>query len=185
MKPRSTKKGRKYQRELNNNPYVEGVIGVDGKMAIRPLNDEEFEFLKKFNDEFVEGNFKRDSTDLHYNLIQENENEVKELKERIKELGIKLRENNGYRMLNDRKAYSKYKKNLYKERQSLIEKLKEVDVIGNITNAKYARRVDLMAYTGKGERTVAISDLFNQGSKNTKYTNSESDLFEYLEASRT
>lgn len=184
MKPRSTKKGRKYQRTLNNNPYIDGVIGVDGKIAIRPLTEEEFEFLKKFNDEFVEGNFKRDSTDLHYTLIQESENEVKDLKERIKELGIKLRENNGYRMLNDRKAYSKYKKNLYKEYEELKEKLKEVDIMGNVEKGKHARRNDMMTYTGKGERTVAISDLFNQGSRNTEYTSTESQLFEYLEGSK-
>ena len=186
MKPRSTKKGKRHQRQLNENPYVNGIVGTDGKEAIRALNDEEFEFLAKFNSEFVQGNFERDSdgnlteNNLHYNLVNGTEESVAALKAEIKALSEKLTETNGYREMNDRKAYWKYKKALYKEYSELKEKLESVDVVNNIYKDDYARRTDLMAYVGNNEITVLISDLFT----NNGYNNNEESLFEYVESTK-
>lgn len=186
LKQKSTKKGRQYQRELNDNPYVNGIVGIDGKLAIRPLSDEEFNFLEKFNDEFVEGNFERDAngniteSNLHYNLVTGTEDFILSLKAEIKVIADKLIETNGYREMNDRKAYWKYKKNLYKQREKLKEQLKDIDLVGNTNRDKYARREDLMAYVGKNERTVLITDNF----PHLKYNTDEEELFEYVESTK-
>ena len=82
--------------------------------------------------------------------------------------------------MNDRKAYWKYKKALYKEYSELKEKLVSVDIINNIYKDDYAKRTDLMAYVGKNEITVFITDIFT----NTKYDTNEESLFEYVESSR-
>lgn len=187
MKPRSTKKGRLYQRELNDNPYVDGIVGIDGNVAIRALSNEEFEFLDKFNNEFVEGNFERDmegnltETNLHFGLVNGTEDSITALKAEIKEVADKLSDvNNGYREMTDRKSYWKYKKNLYKTLEKLKGQLKETDITGNIYKDKYARRNDLMTYVGKEERTVLITDLFHKDD----YANNEESLFEYVESTR-
>lgn len=186
LKPRSTKKGKRHQRHLNENPYVNGIVGIDGKEVIRPLNTEEFEFLEKFNSEFVQGNFERDENDrltennLHYNIVNGTEESVAALKAEIKALSEKLKETNGYREMNDRKAYWKYKKGLYKDYVKLVEELESVDIVNNIYKDDYARRTDLMAYVGKNEITVLIADLFT----NNKYDTNEETLFEYVESTK-
>ncbi len=186
LKPRSTKKGRPYQRELNDNPYVNGIVGIDGKNGIRSLTEDEFNFLDKFNDEFVDGVFERDSdgnitdNNLHYGIVNGTEESIAALKAKIKDISDKLIETNGYREMNDRKAYWKYKKNLYKQREELKDQLIELDVTGNIYKDMYARRNDLMTYVGKDERTVLITDIFSKSDHN----NNEESLFEYVESSR-
>jgi hypothetical protein len=161
-------------------------VGSDGEVAIRPLNDAEFEFLEKFNNEFVMCNFERDSEgnitedNLHYEMISGTEDTISSLKAEIKVIGDKLRENNNYREMNDRKAYWKYKKNLYKEYARLKEELEAIDVVKNIIDDSYARRNDLMSYVGKDQRTVLITDNFT----NMKYATNEEDLFEYVESSK-
>lgn len=175
-----------YRRELLDNPYVNGIVGTDGEVAIRALNDEEFNFLEKFNDEFVQGNFERDvdgnitENNLHYNMVNGTEESVSALKAEIKTLAEKLTETNGYREMNDRKAYWKYKKNLYKQFTALKEQLESINTIGNIYNDDYARRNDLMAHVGKNERTVLITDNFT----NSKYDTNEESLFEYVESTK-
>lgn len=160
-------------------------MGTDGNIALRQLTDEEFRFLSKFNDEFVEGNFDRDvdgnilDTNLHYQLVNSTEDSLMELKSQIKEVSAKLADRDSkYCEKSDRKSYWRYKKNLYKEMEELKEKLKETDVIGNVYKDKYARRNDLMTYVGKEERTVLITDLF-QGNISP---NNEEALFEYVES---
>lgn len=186
MKPRCTKKGKKHQRELNENPYVNGIVGIDGNVAIRSLNEEEFEFLEKFNSEFVQGNFERDTdgnlteNNLHYGMVNGTEESVAGLKAEIKALSEKLNETNGYREMNDRKAYWKYKKDLYKQYSELKDKLNSIDTVNNIYKDDYARRTDLMAYVGKNEITVLISDIFPTNG----YNNNEESLFEYVESAR-
>lgn len=184
MKAKSTKKWREYQKDLRSNPYVNGVRDSEGNNVIRPLNEEERLFLEKFNNEFVEGDFKRDSDNnitednLHYHLI--NSDKIKEIKDKIKEVGDELRKTNNYREMNDRKAYWKYKKNLYKQYDSLKEELKTVDISGEIYNNKYARRFDTMAYLGKSERTILVTDLFST----VEVDSNEGKLFEYLESTK-
>lgn len=186
MKPRFTKKGRPYQKQISENPYINGVEGVDGKLVIRPLNEEEFEFLEKFNNEFVFGNFERDEegnlteNNLHYELVNNTEDHVNALKEQIKEIKEKLNENNNYREMNDRKAYWKYKKNLYKEYSRLKEELESTNILGEINNDNYARRNDVMTYLGKDDRTVLVTDHFS----NMKYNTNEAALFEYIESTK-
>lgn len=186
MSARSTKKGRAYQRDLGSNPYIEGVTDFDGKIAIRPLNDEEFEWLEKFNNEFVEGNFIKNENkeitedNLHYSLIVESEALVSDLKAQIKAISYQLMETNGYRQMNDRKAYFKYKKNLYKQHEKLKEELESVNITGNIYNDKYARRFDVMAYVGNSQRTVRVVDHFSKIGADTN----EGILFEYMESTK-
>lgn len=186
MKPRSTKKGRAYQRELRSNPYTEGVVNFDGEIVIRPLNNEEFEWLEKFNNEFVEGNFIKNENkeiteeNLHYKLIVESEALVVDLKAQIKEINTKLMETNGYRHMNDRKSYFKYKKNLYKQREKLKEQLESVNITGNIYNNNWAKRFDVMAYVGNSQRTVRITDHFSKTGLDTN----EGQLFEYIESTK-
>jgi hydroxylamine reductase (hybrid-cluster protein) len=161
-------------------------VGVNGEEGIRPLNDEEFQYLEKFNSEFVQGNFERDAdgnlteNNLHYELVNGTEDSVKELKEQIKVLSEKLKESNGYREMEDRKAYWKYKKNLYKEYSKLKEDLEAINIVGNIYTDNYARRSDLMAYVGQDEITVLVTDIF----PNMEYPANEEALFEYIEASK-
>lgn len=161
-------------------------MGSDGEVAIRALNEAEFEFLEKFNSEFVMGNFERDEdgnlteNNLHYSLVNGKEDDIKTLKADIKVIGDRLRETNNYREMNDRKAYWKYKKNLYKEYSKLKEKLESIDLVKNIDADNYARRSDLMTYVGKDQRTVLITDNFS----NMKYATNEEDLFEYVESSK-
>lgn len=186
MKARSTKKGRHYQKEIVETPYLNGVKDNDGNIVIRPLDQEEFEFLEKFNNEFVFGNFERDGSgnitenNLHYELVNGTEEHVKALKDRIKDVRDKLNEKNNYREMNDRKAYWKYKKNLYKEYSALKEELEATNLLGEINNDNYARRNDIMTYLGVGERTVLITDNFH----NMKYESNEAALFEYIESSK-
>lgn len=186
MKLKSTKKGRVYQRDLASNPYINGVKGQNEEVVIRPLTEDEFNWLEKFNQEFVEGNFERDSesnitpNNLHFDLIQQTEDRTADLKAQIKEVAAKLSETNGYREMHDRKSYWKYKKNLYKEHVKLTEELEKVNITGNIHNDKYARRFDVMAYIGTAQRTERISDLFEGVNIDTN----ECKLFEYLESSK-
>jgi hypothetical protein len=150
------------------------------------LTEEEFNFLEKFNHEFVDGKFERDTNgnltenNLHYGIVNGTEDSIAALKAQIKDISDKLGETNGYREMNDRKAYWKYKKNLYKQREELNEQLIELDVAGNVYKDAYARRNDLMTYVGKEERTVLITDIFS----NSEHTNNEESLFEYVESTR-
>jgi hypothetical protein len=186
LKARSTKKVRTYLKDLNDNPYIDGVADFDGNIAIRPLTDSEFKWLEKFNSEFVEGNFNRDvdknitEDNLHYDLIKQLEDMVIDLKLQIKELLVKLKETNGYRQMNDRKAYSKYKKNLYKQYDRLKESLKLVDITGEIFNRNWEKRNDVMAYVGQSQRTVRVTDHFSNSGIDTN----EGKLFEYMESSK-
>jgi hypothetical protein len=161
-------------------------VGIDGDLSIRPLTDSEFKFLEKFNSEFVQGNFERDDNgditenNLHYNMVNGTESSIKNLRDEIKIIREKLNETNGYRQINDRKAYWKYKKNLYKQYTKLKDELLEIDIVKCIYNSNYARRNDLMSYVGKEERTVLITDNFY----NLKFETNEESLFEYIESTK-
>lgn len=51
----------KTRQEFIETDYVDGVYGEDGKLAIRPLNESEKEWLSQFYAETEHGNFKKNS----------------------------------------------------------------------------------------------------------------------------
>jgi hypothetical protein len=49
-----------HRKDFIDTSYVRGVIGVDGEMAIRPLNESEAEWLNNYYKEAIHGTFKTD-----------------------------------------------------------------------------------------------------------------------------
>ena len=66
--------------------YVNGIYDSNGKELIRPMTQEEKDFLNKFQQEYYYGKLSEDETDLHYNLIQSTKEEVSELEQEWSEI---------------------------------------------------------------------------------------------------
>jgi len=55
----------KDRRYFIETEYINGVYGMDGKLAIRALNDEEKSFLNKYYQEVLTASFVKDGTDFY------------------------------------------------------------------------------------------------------------------------
>lgn len=74
---------------IDNIEYVNGVKAQDGQIAIRPLTEDEVEFLNRFNKEYYHASFdKDDSKNIHKKT--EDVDLMLEVKEKIKELKSQL-----------------------------------------------------------------------------------------------
>ena len=188
------------RKDLLEDDYINGVVGVDGKIAIRPLNQEEKEFLEKFNNEYVNANASGKKGEIHYELIKKSKRKVSKIKKEIKEISTELRViNNGYREMNSeqREAYKAKRKALIARKTLLVGRLEEIDVLGNIRRNNYARSCDISNF----KKFVSnISDVsyktfhkitkeanenvpsLNLTSKYVNKTSNESELFELLES---
>lgn len=173
------------KRNLIGKSYVNGIKNEDGEQVIRPLNESEIEFLNKFNEEFVNRNFQKDETDVHYPLIQQNKKEVRKLKRKLGKVNNELTDDSsGWRKMNseEREAFSIRKRELHLQKNELKAKLIEIDVIGTAIKNDYSRGVDVSNYP---KRTVNISDLepanfIYTGEERSIDTDSETSLFERL-----
>lgn len=172
----------------SHNPYIDGVKGVDGDIALRPLNEEEIKFLNKFNREFNNAEFNNDNSDLHFEMIENNKKTISELKNKIKHVSELLRKSDrGYRKMNseERIAYKQQRIEWFKEKSELIEQLEAIDSKGNIQKSKYNRRFDL----ANSKRTSNITDLsgnyFNhvENESTSRSDCSETELFDNLKKS--
>lgn len=179
------------RKDLLEEDYINGVVGVDGKVAIRPLNEEERAFLDKFNDEYVHANARGKKGEIHYELIKKSKRKVNKIKKEIKEISKKLRVlNNGYRLMNseERRTYKEERRNLIARKSFLTEKLKEVDYLGNIRKNNYARSCDVSNFKKFVANIGDFSDKYffkkaqiREVEFHNKKEASESELFELLE----
>lgn len=173
------------KKDLIGESYTKGIKGFDGEQAIRPLNEEEKAYLEKFNDEFINGNFVKDGTDLHHNLIEDNKKEIKSLKRKLKKVNNELNDDNsGWRTMNgeEREAFSRRKEELHLMKNDLKGRLSEIDVLTMIRANNYSRGMDVSNYPN---RTVKIADLepanfIYNGEENCDNTDNETILFERL-----
>lgn len=191
------------RKDLLEEDYTNGVHGLDGKLAIRPLTEEEKEFLNKFNNEYVNANATGKKGELHHDLIKKSKRKVSKIKKEIKEISTELRViNNGYREMNsEQRLEYKTKRNALLARKSLlVSRLEEIDVLGNIRRNNYARSCDISNFK---KFVTNISDLshkaFHKISKESnenvphttldvKFINkssNESELFEIIESETT
>lgn len=167
------KRKRKYEREISSVDYIEGVKGCDGSLAIRPLNQEELEFLKKFNDEYVGGNFQK-TDNLHDSLIEKNIDKTTEIKNNIQQLKLQLKElSSSFKKTwkKTQKIIHSDKRNALKEQiEALKEELLKYDVKGNIWKDRYAKRMDMYH-----SEVMNVSDFFSD-----EEFKSESEMFDAI-----
>lgn len=179
------------RKDLLEEDYSDGVVGVDGKVAIRPLNEDEKAWLEKFNDEYVHANARGKKGEIHYDLIRKSKRKVSKIKKEIKQISKQLRiMNNGYREMNSeqRTKYKAERKALIARKSLLTERLKEVDHLGNIRRNNYARSCDVSNFkkfvSNIGDfahkyfyKKAQIHDVKFYNTKES----SETELFELLE----
>jgi hypothetical protein len=66
-------------------PYINGVVSANGDLVIRPLNEEELDFLNKFQSELVHANTKFDEKDtVHPFKTKEDSDKLKAKRRSIK-----------------------------------------------------------------------------------------------------
>jgi hypothetical protein len=165
------------RKDLLDTPYVNGVKSVDGrKDGIRPLNQEEKDWLDKFNNEFVNGNFNKDKTDLHYSLIKKNEQKLARAKEALKRVNEKMAKKlkrGVFKTLpsRERAYYRAYRKRLVERKEALKRKIFELDFIKKSYQSDNQRYLDPLNY--KGYRSINILDInvpdMENGEKSEEY----------------
>lgn len=180
-----TKSSYRKRKDLKFAPYTNGVKNQDGEEVIRPLNEDELEFLAKFDKEFVDASFNNDSSDLHYKMIKDNAKEVKRLKKAVKQVSAEVRKvDNGYREMNgeERIKYKEYRKELFIKKNELVAQLEKVNIKGSIEANNYSRSTDV----SNSLRTTTIGDLssgnfvLRDGNFTDLKNASESELFDKL-----
>lgn len=84
------------RKEARYSPYTKGVKNDYGETVIRPMTNEEKQFLEKFNQEFVDNNFTE--TNLHDDLIEKSAKEVASIKKQLNKLKSEFKKlnNTGY-----------------------------------------------------------------------------------------
>lgn len=165
------------RKELLDTPYVNGVKSVDGRNeGIRALSKEEKDWLDKFNDEFVNGNFSKDKTDLHYSLIKKNEQKLARAKDALKRVNEKISKKlkrGVFKTLpsRERAYYRAYRKRLTERKEALKRKIFELDFIKRSYQSDNQRYTDPLNY--KGYRSINILDIsipdMENGEKSEEY----------------
>ena len=121
----NTKRRRYY---MDNVEYVDGVLDQDGNYSIRPLTDEEKEFLNKFNGEYYNAEFdSNDANNLHKTKVDTTV--IANIRESLSKLRAKTK----------RETCPVTLKSLYNEIEELTEYLQEVDPRKGCTDANNAR----------------------------------------------
>lgn len=163
---------RKYERELGEVDYIDGVKGIQD--GIRALNKEELDFLNRFNNEFVRGNFENNKKNIHKELIAENKEKVTELRQKIKEVKevLKAHKKNYSSNTMNRLNYATIKASILDQIHSLEDELSLYDVKGNIWKDRYSRRMDIYHHD-----IMLVSDYM---ANNHDIQNSEYELFDTI-----
>lgn len=121
----NTKRRRYY---MDNVEYVDGVLDQDGNYSIRPLTDEEKEFLNKFNGEYYNAEFdSNDANNLHKTKVDTTV--IANIRESLSKLRAKTK----------RETCPVTLKSLYNEIEELTEYLQEVYPRKGCTDANNAR----------------------------------------------
>lgn len=167
------KRKRKYEEEVSSVDYINGIKGSDGEVAIRALNDDEKAWLKKFNSEYVGGNFDK-TNNLHDPLFEQNKKNVESIKNQIKVAKKQLKDHSASFKLTygkDQKDSHATKKIALKELIDMLkEELASYDIKGNIWKDRYSKRMDMYH-----NDVVSVCDLFvDQENK------SETELFDAI-----
>lgn len=164
---------RKYEVEISSVDYIKGVKDCDGNLVIRALNEEEKSFLKKFNEEFVGGNFK-ESGNLHDGLIADRSAELENLKVERQKLRDALKAHSrSYKSTYSGSVKREHseKKNLLKEQILVLnERILKVGIKEAIWEDRYSKRLDMYH-----NDVIAVSGLFND-----QETRSESEMFDCI-----
>lgn len=160
--------------------YVNGIYDENGKEIIRPLNEEEKEFLNKFNNEY-EHNYFDSEFNLHDALVEVNIEKIEELRRKKKELTKSLKELRRGELSSV--EFSNLKKSLILQKNEVIEELKNIDIKRELYNKNYASRSDLMNWKG----TCLITDLNYKTFKGISCpeNSSEHELFDSLKSKET
>jgi hypothetical protein len=126
---------------------LNGVVGIDGELVIRPLNEQEAEFLNNYYQQAVHGTFKTDE-------------ESKVLFKRAKHLStrkdnVAFFENNGF-----------YPEEVYEAVEAFNKKSKELgNLVWNfwdqreINSDDYKRKTDIHCNSGKGMQLESFEDV--------------------------
>jgi len=120
------------QDYMDNTYYVNGIKNSKGKKVIRELNEEEKEFLNKFNAEYYGASFdKDDEKNLH--KYKAEKKDLKKVREYIKELKSKIKE------LEKSGKNTEKLRALYKEVEATREQLTELNPKLKCTDANNLR----------------------------------------------
>lgn len=168
--------------------YVNGIYDSNGKELIRPMTQEEKDFLNKFQQEYYYGKLSEDETDLHYNLIQSTKEEVSELEQEWSEItdiieNGKVSRHNYFKLTREEQdIYKESRKELLKRKREIEDRLSEIDYKKNIYNKDNAERRDIEnRYT-----VISVTDLpigSFSGLSESKDSYPEWTLFESLVSS--
>lgn len=122
---------------MDNVYYVNGIKNKKGKQVIRELNDDEKQFLNKFNAEYYGASFEKDdSENLHQ--YKTDKKQLKAIRDSIRELKAMIKEG-------EKKGMSRDKlKALYNEVEATREQLTELNPKLKCTDANNHRNSCLL-----------------------------------------
>lgn len=136
-----------HRKDFIDTEYINGVIGIDGELAIRALNEEEASWLNNYYQETVHGTFKTDE-------------ESKELFKKAKSLtmmkeNIAFFNNNGFHPEHVEKAVEAFNKKS-KELGNLVWNFWDQR---DINSDDYKRKTDIHCNAAKGLQLESFEDL--------------------------
>lgn len=131
---------------MDNTYYVDGVKNKKGEYLMRPLNDEEKEFLNKFNSEYYGASFDvDDSKNLHQ--FKADKETLDAIRQSIRELKATIKEG-------EKTGMDKEKlRALYREAEATREQLTELNPKLKCTDANNQRN-SCLVNKGKATNTV-------------------------------
>lgn len=160
-------------KRLKNAKYTYGVKNQEGEVVIRPLNEEEVEFLKKFNNEYYSGNLTHTEEDLHHNLIKSTEDEVLSLKEELSAINLIV---NGRRSEFPQFTSEDFKV-MNQRKFDINERLMDIDYKSEIYKDGHGRRLDVSNY----KRVQHIEDMYNSATcGNSDCDRTEASMLDYI-----
>lgn len=176
------------RKEARFSPYQNGVKDANGHCVIRPMTQEEIDYLERFNRTEVDSTFTEDSP--HNILIEKYKKELaylKRVKTRVKNR-IKKLSNTGYVKAKNRKEIKQNKsmndlkiKELYIKLREVEDKIRGIDIKAQIEHNNYARREDTMNYATR------IRDGFEEDNILSEFDKKEQvlDLVDILKLNNT
>lgn len=175
------------RKEILESPYREGVVSVDGEsLGIRPMTQEECEFLDKFNSEFGCANISYDNPGLHKDLLEQNKSKIERVKQEIESLREELESirypKSGPPLKEDRQTDRK--KDLVRRIHELESELLTLDPIKDIRKDNYNRSNDPLNYH---QSHINIMDVLPASVVNKirgTISHSESDMITILEENK-
>jgi len=139
---------RMHRRSFIETSYVDGVYNENGELVIRPLKEEERDFLSKYYKEFVHGTFKTDkeSTELFKKAktLTKNKENIKFFKE------------NGFFPEEVEKAIEEFNK----KSKSLGNMAFDFFTQREINSDDYKRRYDIQNNSCSGVQLASFEDVY-------------------------